>query len=119
MLSIYAKLSGLKVNSYKTRAIWIGCKTLNGETFNHIFKLKNWNPHMFDILGTKYFSKNTITQIEKELKQWWKKIVTPFGHITAQTAMNISKVNHLLNPSDNITQTLQKMHFNLISYVEE
>ena len=34
-LDSFAKLSNLKVNSSKTRAIWIGCKKFSGETFNH------------------------------------------------------------------------------------
>ena len=35
----FAKLSNLKVNSSKKRAIWINCKKFSGKTFNHRLKL--------------------------------------------------------------------------------
>ena len=38
-LVLFAKLSNLKVNSSKKRAIWINCKKFSGETFNHRLKL--------------------------------------------------------------------------------
>ena len=42
ILKKFAIASGLKLNSTKTRAVWIGCKKFSGETFNQRLKL-DWN----------------------------------------------------------------------------
>ena len=126
-LDSFAKLSNLKVNSSKTRAIWIGCKKFSGETFNHRLKL-NWNQTNFDILGIKFSCnldtmvkinyKDKIEQIEKELKIWSKRKLTPFGRITVLKTIVISKLNHLFialpNPTDEIINNLQKNFFHFI-----
>ena len=126
-LDSFAKLSNLKVNSSKTRAIWIGCKKISGETFNHRLKL-NWNQTNFDILGIKFSCnldtmvkinyKDKIEQIEKELKIWSKRKLTPFGRITVLKTIVISKLNHLFiampNPTEEIINNLQKNLFHFI-----
>ena len=65
-LDSFARLSNLKVNSSKTRAIWIGCKQFSGETFNHRLKL-NWTQTNFGILGIK-FSCNLDTMVKINLR---------------------------------------------------
>ena len=126
-LDSFAKLSNLKVNSSKTRAIWIGCKKFSGETFNHRLKL-NWNQTNFDILGIKFSCnldtmvkinyKDRIEQIEKELKIWSKRKLTPFGRITVLKTIVIFKLNHLFialpNPTEEIINNLQKNFFHFI-----
>ena len=86
ILKTFAIASGLKLNSSKTRAIWIGCEKFSGETFNHRLKL-DWTQNDFTILGIKFscdlntivdINYNTkIIEIEKEMKQWAKRILTP------------------------------------------
>ena len=126
-LNIFADMSGLKFNSSKTRAVWIGCKKYSGETFYHRFKL-NWNQNNFDILGIKFSCnlqtmielnyKDKLSQIDRELKQWSKRILTPFGRITVLKTLIISKLNHLFialpNPTAEIINALQKKFFNFI-----
>ena len=99
----------------------------SGETFNHRFKFE-WNQKEFTILGIRFSCNlnNTIelnyqeklSQIEKELKQWSKRILTPLGRITILKTLIISKLNHLFislpNPSDEIINTLQKQFFSSI-----
>ena len=126
-LSIFAKISGLKVNNSKTKAVWIGSKKFSGETFNHRFKL-DWNQNNFEILGI-IFSCNLDTmiqlnyvkklkQIDRDLKQWSKRILTPFGRITVLKTLIISKLNHLFislpNPSDDLINNLQKRFFSFV-----
>ena len=53
LLNKFANMSGLKINVSKTRAVWIGCKKYNGETFNHRYKL-DWTQNDFTILGIKF-----------------------------------------------------------------
>ena len=126
-LRLFASLSGLKINSSKTKAVWIGSKKFGGETVNHRFKFE-WNQTEFTILGIRFSSnlnnmielnyKEKLSQIEKELKQWSKRILTPLGRITILKTLIISKLNHLFislpNPSDEIINTLQKQFFSFI-----
>ena len=126
-LNIFADMSGLKINSSKTRAVWIGCKKYSGETFNHRFKL-NWNQNNFDILEIKFSCnlqiiielkyKDKLSQKDRELKQWSKRTLTPFGRITVLKTLIISELNHLFialpNPTAEIINTLQKKFFNFI-----
>ena len=126
-LDSFARLSNLKVNSSKTRAIWIGCKKFSGETFSHRLKL-NWTQTNFDILGIKFSCnldtmvkinfKDKIEQIDKELKVWSKRKLTPFGRITVLKTIVISKLNHLFialpNPTEELINNLQKKFFHFI-----
>ena len=127
LLNKFANMSGLKINVSKTRAVWIDCKKYNGETFNHRYKL-DWTQNDFTILGIKFSCnlhrmtdinfKDKITQIDKELKQWSKRILTPFGRITMLKTLIISKLNHLFialpTPSAVTINTLNKTFFHFI-----
>ena len=106
ILNKFAIASGLKLNSTKTRAVWIGCEKFSGGTFNHRLKL-DWNQTDFTILGIK-FSCNLNTmidinytiklkEIEKEIKQWAKRILTPLGRLTVLNFTNIKvkSFNHI------------------------
>ena len=109
----YASVSGLKVNASKTRAVWIGSQKFSGETFNHRYKL-DWSQTEFTILGIKFSCnldliidinfREKIAQIEQEIKQWSKRILTPLGRITILKTLLVAKLNHLFialpNPSD-------------------
>ena len=122
-LKTFAIASGLKLNSSKTRAIWIGCEKFSGETFNHRLKL-DWTQNDLTILGIKFscnlntivdINYNTkIIEIEKEMKQWAKRILTPLGRLSVLRTLLISKLNHLIislpNPSaDKITKWNKKI----------
>ena len=127
ILNKFAIASGLKLNSTKTRAVWIGCEKLSGETFNHRLKL-DWNQTDFTILGIKFSCNlNTMVdinytiklkEIEKEIKQWAKRILTPLGRLTVLKTLLISKLNHLIislpNPSTDKISKLNKMFFEFI-----
>ena len=53
ILRLSADISGLKVNSSKTRAVWVGSRKFCGETFNHRYKL-DWKQTDFTILSIKF-----------------------------------------------------------------
>lgn len=126
-LSHFAHLSGLKINTSKTKAVWIGARKFSGETFNHRYKF-DWQQNNFTILGVKFSCnlenmldlnfKEKIIQIEKELKQWSKRILTPFGRITILKSLIISKLNHLFlalpTPTDETINKLQRSFFQFI-----
>lgn len=127
ILRLFANISGLKINNSKTRAVWIGSRKFCGETFNHRYKL-DWKQTDFTILGIKFSCnldkmiklnfEDKMKQIEHELKQWSKRILTPFGRITILKTLIISKFNHLFislpNPPEELINTLNKMFFNFI-----
>ena len=85
-LDFFARLSGLKINLSKTKAVWIGARKFCRETFNHRYKL-DWNQGSFTILGIQFSCnleeilelnfKSKIMQINRELKQWSKRMLTP------------------------------------------
>lgn len=126
-LNTYANMSGLKVNDSKTRAVWIGSKKFSGETFNHRLKL-DWTQNDFTNLGIKFSCnidtiveinfREKIKGIEKEMKQWSKRVLTPFGRITVLKTIIISKLNHLFialpNPDTTVIDKLNKAFYNFI-----
>ena len=105
-LRLFASLSGLKINSSKTKAVWIGSKKFSGDTFNNRFKFE-WNQKESTILGIRFSCtcnlnnmielnyKEKLSQIEKELKQRSKRILAPLCRITMLKTLIISKLNHL------------------------
>ena len=127
ILNTFALASGLKLNSTKTRAVWIGSKKFSGETFNHRLKL-DWNQTDFTILGIKFSCNidtivdinynNKLIEIEKEMKQWSKRILTPLGRLTVLKTLLVSKLNHLIislpNPSARQKTQLNKLFFEFI-----
>ena len=62
--------------------------------------------------------KDKIEQIDKELKVWSKRKLTPFGRITVLKTIVISKLNHLFialpNPTEELINNLQKKFFHFI-----
>ena len=126
ILNKFAIASGLKLNSTKTRAVWIGCEKFSGETFNHRLKL-DWNQTDFTILGIKFSCNlNTMVdinyttklkEIEMDIKHWTRRILTPLGRLTVLKTLLISKLNHLIislpNPSSDKISKLNKMFFEL------
>ena len=102
--------------------MWIGCEKFSGETFNHRLKL-DLNQTDFTILDIK-FSCNLDTvvdinyttkliEIEKEMKHWAKRILTPLGRLTVLKPLLKSKLNHLIislpNPRTDKISKLNKM----------
>ena len=115
------------MNDSKTRAVWIGSKKFSGETFNHMLKL-DWMQNDFTNLGIKFSCsidtiaeinfREKINEIEKEMKHWSKRILTPFGRITVLKAIIISKLNHLFialpNPDATKIDKLNKAFYHFI-----
>ena len=115
------------MNDSKTRDVLIGSKKFNGETFNHRLKL-DWTQNDFTNLGIKFSCnidtiveinfREKINEIEKQMKQWSKRVLTPFGRITVLKTTIISKLNHLFialpNPDTTIIDKLNKAFYNFI-----
>ena len=119
ILELFGTLSGLKINSDKTKVIWIGKKKYSQE--NLIPKRFDWQSTKFNLLGLK-FSVNLsemldlnmsdkIFQIKGEIAKWSKRHITPLGRVVVIKTIFLSKLNHLFSslPSPH-NSTLQKLN---------
>ena len=101
----FAKYSGLAMNFDKTKIVWFGCKNTPKEIFLPDLKFE-WNPSNFNILGVVFTtSLKNITDIniekkmkdmQKEINNWTKRDLTPFGKVTVIKTLVISKIVHIL-----------------------
>ena len=61
---------------------------------------------------------NKMTEMQKEINQWSKRDLTPFGKITVIKTLIISKIVHLLislpSPSNKIMKEIDKMLYTFL-----
>ncbi|GFR65665.1 reverse transcriptase-like protein [Elysia marginata] len=102
----FSKTSGLKMNLDKTKCMWFGCPR---PPENIAFGNMNfeWNPKSFTVLGAEFttdlkditkvnLTKKKKDNIERELQQWSKRKLTPFGKVTVIRTLMLAKIVHLL-----------------------
>ena len=103
-IKIFGTLSGLKINTSKTKLVWIGSKKHSREKINVPYNLE-WGIHQFRLLII-HFSTNldempmlnysaALKQCDKHLMGWKKRNLTPFGKITIIKTFILSKFNHI------------------------
>ena len=90
-LERFSRISGLHVNFEKTQLVWIGSEKYSTNSVKTKWKL-SWGKSSFKVLGiifnidlekmikVNYASK--IQQVEKRIKQWEKRSLSPIGKIT-------------------------------------
>ena len=104
VLEIFGSLSGLKINSEKTRLIWIGSKKQSKDKLLGMEKLQ-WTDSNFCILGIN-FSTNlmdiprinynkALAKATKVKNSWNYRYLTPIGKITVIKTLILSKFIHL------------------------
>ena len=103
-LEIFGSISGLKMNRDKTKIIWIGRKKFSKEKLNVTEKL-SWGSSTFTLLGLKFTANlievpginyNSVLQkIQREVKKWKYRYLSPFGKITVIKNSIICKCTHL------------------------
>ena len=91
LLFQFSKYSGLKPNFSKTKAVWIGSKSGSDDILCSDYKIQ-WTKDNFTVLGIKFNSSltniaemnfdNKLSLIKKEISNWSKRQLTPFGKIT-------------------------------------
>ena len=120
-LSRFSKISGLNINFDKTQLVWIGSEKFSTRSIKTKWKL-SWGSNQFKLLGIlfntdldKMIENNYIpkvTQMEKILKQWNKRSLSPIGKITVIKTLVIPIFNLLLtslpNPDVKIYETINK-----------
>ena len=109
VLMDFASISGLSINFQKTNVIWLGSKKNSQERFLRDMNF-TWDPggeqnSKFKYLGI-IFSTNTsnivqlnfenkLLEVNKILKTWNKRFLTPFGKITVIKTLALSKLTYL------------------------
>ena len=104
-LELFSSISGLNINTDKTKVTWIGKKRYSQDQL--IPKKFEWNTTNFDLLRLKFSVDlsemlvlnltEKINQIKKEIANWRKKHLTPIGKIVVVKTILLSKLNHLFS----------------------
>ena len=121
VLETYGDISGLRMNKDKTKVIWIGKKRLSNDKLNVSSKLE-WGITNFKLLGINFSIDlkqiplnnygEVLQKIEKDVKKWNLRYLTPMGKITVIKTLFIPKCIHLLTSlerSENFLRDLNKI----------
>ena len=102
----FYKISGLKINIDKTKAVWIGAMAGSRITLSHDFKL-DWHNGNFDVLGIKLNAllenlwvintKKRLEHIKRILFNWKRRNLTLIGKITVIKSLALSTIVHILS----------------------
>ena len=126
-LEIFGSLSGLKVNTEKTKIIWLGRKKHSRDKFE-IKQQLDWGTTKFKLLGL-IFSVDIddipsinyttlLNDIAKILSKWRRRNLTPIGKISIVKTFVISSLNHLLSsipsPSKQFISQLNQLMYSFI-----
>ena len=126
-LSRFSKISGLNINFDKTQLVWIGSEKFSTRSIKTKWKL-SWGSNQFKLLGILFNTdldkmiKNNyipkVTQMEKILKQWNKRSLSPIGKITVIKSLVIPIFNLLFtslpNPNVEIYETINKTLYDFL-----
>ena len=127
ILSKFFKLSGLKINEEKTRAIWIGAKINSNDKLCNDYKL-DWTQGPVKILGVTFTtnvydiwtfnSVEILNKVKSMLKQWSKRKLTLFRRITIIKSLALSKFVSLFvslpNPPAELIKELEVIFFKFL-----
>ena len=126
-LEIFGTISGLKINTDKTKIVWIGKKKNSLDKFDIKQKLA-WGTSEFNLLGLtfsvnlkKMVSLNyssALNKVRTTLNRWKKRNLTPLGKITVIKTFIISAFNHLFSaiPSPD-AQFMSQLNHLLYSFI--
>jgi hypothetical protein len=123
----FHKVSGLKMNTSKTKVVWVGNKRYSDLILCPDFNL-DWSYSNFKLLGIEFsldlytmpdlnFRKKII-DISKILKSWQHRKLTLLGKVTVIKTLSLPKLIHLFTSLPNLKQSmlneLNKLFFNFI-----
>ena len=126
-IEIYGSMSELKINTDKTKLIWIGKKHHSKDKINTTCTLA-WGATDFNLLGINFSTdleqitelnfSPAIKSIKKMLHVWHKRYLTPIGKIAVIKTLAISKLNHLFtsvpSPNKHILKEFETVFFSFI-----
>ena len=123
-IQIFTSMSGLKINTNKTKCLPIGKKSntlqMNSHGIQYVEELK--------ILGITFNRNNEnlatintikiLSSVEKEVLQWNRRHLTLIGKITVVKALLLSKLVHIFialpNPPKNVIEKIETILFRFI-----
>ena len=128
ILDKFNTMSGLKVNTHKTHAIWIGGyknkkdgvlldKNLNW-VFNDYFRYLgiDFCTDLHKITIRNYNEK--FKEIKCQMTSWLKRYLTVLGRVTVVKSLLVSKLNYLIlslpNPGENLLKDINAKFYNFI-----
>lgn len=104
-VDFFSTFSGLKINSSKTKIVWIGSKKFSKQVYHHTRWKLVWGCTTFSLLGIEFsidleniVNLNYDIQIPKikaMIQQWNRRILTPIGRVTVAKTLLYPKLNHL------------------------
>ena len=126
-LEIFGTFSGLKVNTDKTKIVWLGKKKHSADKIDTVQNL-SWGTTDFNLLGLEFsvdmkkmLSLNynpIINKIENILNRWNRRNLTPLGKITVIKTFIISSLNHLFSsipsPGPHVITQIEKLLYSFI-----
>ena len=125
-LKIFGSLSGLKVNTEKTKIIWLGRKKHSRDKFE-IKQQLDWGTTKFKLLGLNFsvdiddiplINYTTLLNAITKILSKWRRNLTPIGKISIVKTFIISGLNHLLSsipsPSKQFISQLNQLMYSFI-----
>lgn len=127
VLEYFGKISGLKVNTDKTSAMWLGSLKNSPKQFMPHLNIA-WNPPHMRVLGIlltnslkeclKLNYDEKFYEVKKLMQAWLKRNITPLGRIMVLKSLILSKLIHLWlllpRPPENRISELQAMCFKFV-----
>ena len=127
LLKQYYKMSGLKINIDKTRALWIGSSSSSTERLCEEFPL-DWSQEPLRILGVTFSplvfniwelnSQEILLKVKNTLNHWSKRRLTLSGRITVIKSLAISKFVYLFislpPPPNELIKELEKLFYRFL-----
>ena len=125
ILKTFFQVSGLKVSASKSKAVWFGSRSGSTEVLCPYLGLQ-W-AHNFELLGIKFDSNlehmhinftEKIEKIERVLKNWSFRYLTPFGKVTIVKTFGLSKLSHVAlimpNPPTDMIKRIERIFYNFL-----
>ena len=127
ILKFYGRISGLNINTDKTKVIWFGSRKNSQVILCPEYNL-SWENSSFTVLGVKFSTdlsdianQNYNLKIEETKKLfacWSKRMISPIGKLVVIKSLALSKFNHLIlglpNPSQEQFNTIQNLFFKFL-----
>lgn len=96
-IDFYSSFSGLKINTSKTKIVWIGSKKNSDQVFHHTRWKLYWGSTSFNSLGFQFSVELSeiidisfgiqIPKIIALMEQWKRRTLTPIGRVTANKSL--------------------------------
>jgi len=127
VLKFYGRISGLNINTEKTKVIWFGSRKNSHITICPEFNL-SWENQNFTVLGIKFSTSlseivnlnynSKIEEIKQLFANWSKRVISPLGKIVVIKTLALAKLNHLIlglpNPPQEKIDTIQNLFYKFL-----